>query len=158
MKKKIKLRQSANSQSAWAKIKLLVDAAGLAKSMRHQKDEIKYLNDTSKQVKDNNKRRGSATQTSAYFQDFDQLLGTREDISSKNITQVSVEEGPLLSDWGKIEPPENNFDSDTFSSSQHNMENKSGNIASSGTGRNRKISRYLDKLCEENVACFMKKN
>ena len=87
MKKKIKLRQSANSQSAWAKIKLLVDAAGLAKSMRHQKDEIKYLNDTSKQVKDNNKRRGSATQTSAYFQDFDQLLGTREDISSKNITQ-----------------------------------------------------------------------
>ena len=51
-KKKIKLRQSANSQSAWAKIKLLVDAAGLAKSIRHQKDEIKYLNDTSKQVKD----------------------------------------------------------------------------------------------------------
>ena len=49
-------------------------------------------------MKDNNKRRGSATQTSAYFQDFDQLLGTREDISSKNITQVSVEEGPLLSD------------------------------------------------------------
>ena len=109
-------------------------------------------------MKDNSKRSGSATQTSAYFQDFNQLLGTREDISSKNITHVSVEEGPLLSDWGKIEPPEKNFDSDTFSSSQHNMENKSGNIASSGTGRNRKISRYLDKLCEENVACFMKKN
>ena len=109
-------------------------------------------------MKDNDKRRGSATQTNAYFQDFDQLLETREDISSKNITQVSVEEGPLLSDWGKIEPPENNFDSETSSSNQRNMENKSGNIVSSRTGKNLKISRYLDKLCEQNVACFMKKN
>ena len=109
-------------------------------------------------MKDNDKRRGSATQTNAYFQDFDQLLETREDISSKNITQVSVEEGPLLSDWGKIEPPENNFDSETSSSNQWNMENESGNIVFLRTGRNLKISRYLDKLCEQNVACFMKKN
>ena len=109
-------------------------------------------------MKDNDKRRGSATQTSAYCQDFDQLLETREDISSKNITQVSVEEGPLLSDWGKIELPENNFDNETSSSNQRNMENKSGNIVSSRTGKNLKISRYLDKLCEQNVACFMKKN
>ena len=109
-------------------------------------------------MKDNNKRSRSATQTSAYSQNFDQLLGTREDISSKNITQVSVEEGPLLSDWDKIEPPENNFDSETTSSSQQNMENESGNIVSSCIGRNLKISRYLDKLCDQNVACFMKKN
>ena len=109
-------------------------------------------------MKDNNKRSRSATQTSAYFQDFDQLLGTREDISSENITQISVEEGPLLSDWDKIEPPGNNFDSETSSSNQQNMENKSGNIVSSCIGRNLKISRYLDKLCDQNVACFMKKN
>ena len=90
-------------------------------------------------MKDNSKRSGSATQTSAYFQDFDQLLGTREDISSKNITQVSVEEGPLLSDWDKIEPPENNFDSETSSSNQQNMENKSGNTVSLCTCRDLKI-------------------
>ena len=71
MKKKFKLTQSANSQSAWAKIKALVDAAGLAKSIWDYKEKIKYLNDTSKQVKYNNKRSESAIQTSAYFQDFD---------------------------------------------------------------------------------------
>ena len=76
--------QSANSQSAWDKIKVLVDAAGPAKSIQHCKDKIKYLKDTCKQAKDNNKRSGSDTQTSAYLQDFDQVLGTRGEISLKN--------------------------------------------------------------------------
>ena len=60
-------------------------------------------------------------------------------ISSKNITQVGVEEELLLSDWGKNEPPEKHFDSETSSSNQQNMENKSGNTVSLCTFRDLKI-------------------
>ena len=49
---------SAYSQSAWAKIKVSVDAARPTKSIRHCKDKIKDLKDTSKQVKDNNETSG----------------------------------------------------------------------------------------------------
>ena len=49
-----KISVSALSQSAWAKIKVSVDAAGPTKSIRHCKDKIKNLKDTSKQAKDNN--------------------------------------------------------------------------------------------------------
>ena len=109
---------SAYSQSAWAKIKVSVDAAGPTKSIQHCKDKIKNLKDTSKQAKDNNERSGEAPQTNMYFQDFDQVSGKRDGISSKNITQVGVEEELLLSDWDKNEPPEKNFDSETSSSNQ----------------------------------------
>ena len=53
-----------------AKIKVSVDAAGPAKSMRQCKDKIRNLKDTYKQAKDNNKWSGSTTQTSVYFDDF----------------------------------------------------------------------------------------
>ena len=64
-----------------------------------------------------------------FFQNFDQLSGKRDGISSKNNTQVGVEEELLLSDWDKNEPPEKKFDSETSSSNQQNMENKSGNLS-----------------------------
>ena len=116
--------ESANSQRAWAKIKISVDAAGPAKPIRQCEDKIRDLKDTYKQAKDNNKRSGSAPQTSAYFDYFDQVLGTRDGISLNNITQVGVDEKLLLSDWDKNEPPENNFNNQISSSNRQNMENK----------------------------------
>ena len=74
-----------------------------------------------------------------YFQDFDQVSGTRDWISSKNITKVGVEEELLLSDWDKNEPSEKKIDIETSSSNQQNMENKSGNTFSLCTCRNLKI-------------------
>ena len=71
------------------------------KSIRQCKDKIRNLKDTYKQAKDNSKRSGSAPQTSAYFDDFDQVLGTRDGISLHNITQVGVQEELLLSDLDK---------------------------------------------------------
>ena len=137
-KENFRLMESANGQRAWAKIKLSVDTAGPAKSIRQCKDKIRNLKDTYIQTKGNNKKSGSAPQTSVYFDNFDQVLGTRDGISSKNITQAGFEEELLLSDWDKNEPPENNFGNETSSSSQQNMENKSGNNTSSCTGRNLK--------------------
>ena len=94
--------ESANSQRAWAKIKLSLDTAGPAKSIRQCKDKIRNLKDTYIQTKGNNKKSGSAPQTSVYFDNFDQVLGTRDGISSKNITQAGFEEELLLSDWDKM--------------------------------------------------------
>ena len=76
-----------------------------------------------KQAKDNNKRSRSAPQTSTYFDNFDQVLGTRDGISLRNILQVGVQylEKLLLSDWDKIETPGNNFDNATSCSKQQNM-------------------------------------
>ena len=124
---------------AWANIKVSADAAGPEKSIHNCKDIIKNLKDTFKQAKDNNKISGQAPQTSAYFQDFDQVSGTRDGISSKNITQVGFKEELLLSDWDKNEPLENNFNSETSSSNQQNMDNKLENTVSSHTFGNLKI-------------------
>ena len=99
------------------------------KSIRQCKDKIRNLKDTYKQAKGNSKRSGSAPQTSAYFDNFDQVLGKRDGISLYNITQVGVEEELLLSNWDKNDPPENNFSTETSSSKKQNMENKSGNTA-----------------------------
>ena len=74
-----------------------------------------------------------------YFQDFDQVSGTTDGISSKNITQVGVEEELLLSDWDKNEPSGKKIDIETSSSNQQNIENKSGNTVSLCTCRNLKI-------------------
>ena len=74
-----------------------------------------------------------------YFQNLDQVSGKRDEISSKNITQVGVEEELLLSDWDKNEPPEKKIDSETSSSNQQNMENKSGNTVSLCTCRDFEI-------------------
>ena len=105
----------------------------------HSANTIRNLKDTQKQAKDNNKKSGSTPQTSAYFDDFDQVLATRDGICLQNITHVGVEEEPMLSNWDKNEAPENNFDNETSISNQKNMENKSRSDASSGTGRNLKI-------------------
>ena len=74
-----------------------------------------------------------------YFQNFDQVSGARDGISSKNITQVGVEEELLLSDWDKNEPSGKKIDIETSSSNQQNIENKSGNTVSLCTCRNLKI-------------------
>ena len=97
----------------------------------HSANTIRNLKNTYKQAKYDNKRSGSTLQTSAYFDDFDQILATRDGIGLQNITHVGVEEEPMLSDWGKNEPPENNFDNETSTSNQQNMENKSGSSVSS---------------------------
>ena len=45
--------------------------------------------------------------------------------------KVGIEEELLLSNWDKDEPPRNNFDNETSSSNQENMENNSRNSVSS---------------------------
>ena len=75
-KENFKLAESTNGQRALAEIKISVDVAGPAKSIQQCKDKIRNLKDIYKQAKDNNKRSGSAPQTSEYFDVFDQVLGT----------------------------------------------------------------------------------
>ena len=80
------------------------------KSIRQCKDKIRNLKGTYKEAKDNSKRSGSAPQTKVCFDDFDQILSTKDEISLHNITQAGVQEEILLSDWDKNDPPENNFE------------------------------------------------
>ena len=80
------------------------------KSIRQCKDKIRNLKGTYKEAKENSKRSGSAPQISVCFDDFDQVLSTRDEISLHNITQAGVQEELLLSDWDKNDPPENNFE------------------------------------------------
>ena len=68
----------------------------------HSANTIRNLKNTYKQAKYDNKRSGSTLQTSAYFDDFDQVLATRDGIGLQNITHVGVEEEPMSSDWDKM--------------------------------------------------------
>ena len=58
------------------------------KSIRQCKDKIRNLKDTYKQAKDNSKRSRSVPQTSAYFNDLDQVLEARDGISLGTIHKV----------------------------------------------------------------------
>ena len=98
MKGNFSLTDNANSKRACSKIKALIDTARLARSFQQFKDKLRNLKNSYKQAKDNNKRSGSALQTSAYFDDSDQVLGTRDEISLQDITLVGVEEELLLPD------------------------------------------------------------
>ena len=58
------------------------------KSIRQCKDKIRNPKDTYKQAKDNSKRSRSVPQTSAYFNDLDQVLEARDGISLGTIHKV----------------------------------------------------------------------
>ena len=92
-----KIIESAGSYRAWLKIKVAVDNAGPAKSIKQCKDKVRNLKDAYKQAKDNNKRSGAALQTSTFFEEFDEVLGTRDGVNL-NVTQIGVEEEILDSD------------------------------------------------------------
>ena len=83
----------------WIKIKTDVNEKGPEKT-KQLKDKIRNLKDAYKAARDNNKKTGASPTYSPYFEDFDEVLGTRDVINTLFARQVGVLNQDDISDDG----------------------------------------------------------
>jgi len=80
--------ETSRQQGAWQKIKERVDNAGPAKTLKQIKTKLKNLKGSYKQAPDNNKQSGAAPQYPPFYEDFDEMLGTRDSVNLPAVTEV----------------------------------------------------------------------
>ena len=72
------------------------------KITKQLKDKIRNLKDAYKAVRDNSKKTGASLTYSLYFEDFDEVLGTRDVINTPFAREVGVlNEDDISDDGGK---------------------------------------------------------
>ena len=83
--------QRSRINSVWVKIKVKIDKLRKEKSMKQIKDKLWNLRDLYKQAKGSNKKTGRSPVFSPYYyQDFDEILGTRDVICLQHSREVGV--------------------------------------------------------------------
>ena len=70
--------ESSKEHNVWILIKNKIDATGKPKILKQRKTKIRNLKDAYKACKNNNKKTGRYPTFCPYFQDFDEILGTRD--------------------------------------------------------------------------------
>ena len=83
----------------WIKIKTDVNEKGPEKT-KQLKDKIQNLKDAYKAARDNSKKTGASPMYSPSFEDFDEVLGTRDVISTPFAREVGVLNKDDISDDG----------------------------------------------------------
>ena len=83
----------------WIKIKTDVNEKGPEKT-KQLKDKIRNLKDAYKAARDNSKKTGASPMYSPSFEDFDEVLGTRDVISTPFAREVGVLNKDDISDDG----------------------------------------------------------
>ena len=89
-KENFEVVESSRQYGAWLKIKVAVDAAGPDKSVRQCKDKMRNLKDVYKQARDNNKLTGVSPTYPPFYDDLDEVLGTRDCVSMPNVQEVGT--------------------------------------------------------------------
>ena len=70
--------ESSKQHSIWILIKDKINAAREPKTLKQIKTKKRNLKDAYNAFKDNNKKTGRSSTFCPYFQDFDEILGTRD--------------------------------------------------------------------------------
>ena len=83
--------QTSKQHLIWIKIKTAVNEKGPEKTLKQLKDKIQNLKDAYKAVRDNNKKTGASPTYSPYFEDFDEVLGTRDVINTPFAVELELE-------------------------------------------------------------------
>ena len=92
-KEKLKEIESSRSNEAWKFIMTKVNEAGPAqKTAKQCKDKIRNLKDAYKKAKANNKTSGASPEFTPFFDDFDEMLATRDVIELPLVTEVGLED------------------------------------------------------------------
>ena len=73
---------------------------GPERTLKQLKDKIRNLKDAYKAARDNNKKTGASPTYSPYFEDFDEVLGTRDVINTPFAREVGVLNQDDISDDG----------------------------------------------------------
>ena len=82
--------QTSEQHLIWIKIKTAVNEKGPEKTLKQLKDKIRILKDAYKATRDNNKKTRASSTYSPCFEDFDEVLGTRDVINTPFAGEVGV--------------------------------------------------------------------
>ena len=77
--------------TVWQTIKAEVNKHGPEKTVTQCKNKIRNLKAAYKAAKENNKKSGASLEFCQYFNEFDELLGTRDVINLPHIAEVGIE-------------------------------------------------------------------
>ena len=82
--------ESSEQHSIWILIKNKIDAVGKLKTLKQIKTKIRNLKGAYKACKDNNKKTGRSPTFCPYFQDFDEILETRDVVNFPHAREAGV--------------------------------------------------------------------
>ncbi len=92
-KQKMKEFESSRSNEAWTFITTKVNEVGPAlKTSKQCKDKIRNLKAAYKKAKANNKTSGASPKFTPFFDDFDEMLATRDVIELPLVTEVGLDD------------------------------------------------------------------
>ena len=84
--------------SAWLKMKQEIDKKGLSKSVTQIKSKLRNMNDEYKKAKDNNSQTGTSPIYPPFYNDFEEMLGSRDVINLKYVKEVGTGLSPDKTD------------------------------------------------------------
>ena len=82
--------ESSKQHSIWIVIKDKINAAREPKTLKQIKTKKRNLKDAYNAFKDNNKKTGRSPTFCPYFQDFDEILGTRDVVNFYHAKEAGV--------------------------------------------------------------------
>ena len=89
-KQKYQLLQSTRCNEVWNNIKTEIEKLGSEKSLKQIKTKLRNLKDTYKKAKENNKKSGASPEFPRYYQDFDEVLGSRDIINLPEVREIGT--------------------------------------------------------------------
>ena len=82
--------QTSKQHLIWTNIKTAVNEKSPEKTLKQLKDKIRNLKDAYKAALNSSKQTGAWPTYSTYFEDFDEVIGTRDVISTPFAREVGV--------------------------------------------------------------------
>ena len=74
--------------SAWLKMKKEIDKKRISKSVTQIKNKLRNMKDGYKKAKDNNSQTGTSSMYPPFYNDFEEMLGSRDVINLKYVKEV----------------------------------------------------------------------
>ena len=84
--------------SAWLKMKTEIDKKGLSKSVTQIKSKLRNMKDVYKKAKDNNSKIGTLPIYLPFYNDFKEMLASRDVINLKYVKEVRTGLSPAKTD------------------------------------------------------------
>ena len=138
--------ESVHNSVAWAKILSAVLTVG-EKSLKQCKDKIKNLKERYKEAKDKNKKSGESLHTCAFFNLFDEILGTRDVIEMPLVKEVGASTKTIVTETPTRKQVENVLKSGRKRKPSRASEMKE--FFQAEEERHEKFLRLMDKQMEE---------
>ena len=93
--------ETLKQPSAWLKMKREIAKNGLSKSVTQTKNKRRNMKEAYKKAKDNNNQTGTSLAYPTFYNNFDEMLGSRDVINPKYVKEV--EKGLSSANYDDVE-------------------------------------------------------